>query len=219
MGPAAEASPAGNLTARFPIAARRYPKRGDEPLLEREYQALEALRGPGAVRVLRFCRMQKASVLWLERAAFGSLLALAGRPRRQWLPFAQQAADYLARIHRSGWVHGDVKAEHVRFRAADEVCWIDFGSARPIGARRAPVTPGVADPGARGLAFPDQDVYAFGLLLLQLESGHFPTKAHRVLDHHSVWGRCLVAEPKRRPTMDAVAAELQRLAEGERAHD
>lgn len=217
MGPVAEADKAGNLTARFPNAAGHFPKRGHELILETEYHALDQLRGPGVVQVVGFSRAQEASILWLERVAFGSLLALAGRPGSQWLPFAAQAARHLARIHHRGWVHGDVKAEHVRFLTPNTVCWIDFGSATKTGMPRGPVTPAAADPAAGELASPEQDVYGFGLLLLQLKSGHLAVGDGHAEANDIGW-RCLAPEAKQRPTMLQMAEELTLRMESERGY-
>lgn len=219
MALAAEADPAADHIARFRSKARRFSKRGGNLQIAREYEALKHLAGPGVVRVYGVCRFGTESELRLELLPYGSLLSLAGRPLRQWLPFAHQAATHLARIHRAGWIHGDVKADHVRFRAADQVCWIDFGSARSVAEVRGPVTPGVADPAAAELASPSQDVYGFGLLLLQLQSGHFGRQPTLTRGAASVGAWCVEVEPNDRPTMDELAAELKTLAEIEGAHD
>jgi tetratricopeptide (TPR) repeat protein len=104
-----------------------------------------------------------------------------GRLRgRAWTLVARRllpVADVLAALHEAGWVHGDVKSANVLLDANSLPRLVDFGSARRIGATQAAgASPYSTSPerldGAP--AAPADDVYAFGVLLYELVSGHPP---------------------------------------------
>src|SRR6185295_8561255 len=83
----------------------------------------------------------------------------------------------LGAVHAAGLVHGDVSARNVMRDAADRVVLMDFGLGRkaegphdggPRGTR-AYMAPELAAGGAPGIA---SDVYAVGMLLVHLRTGH-----------------------------------------------
>lgn len=119
-------------------------------------------------------------------------LAMAPGARLPWLRvlrIADQIADALHELGRSGVVHQDLKPENILLSdraGADWIKVIDFGVAQfvrtpDVGASPAASegfmgTPEYASPEqARGLAVdPRSDLYAFGVILYQMLAGKFP---------------------------------------------
>ncbi len=107
----------------------------------------------------------------------GDIGRLRGRP---WTLIARRllpVIDVLAHLHAAGWVHGDVKSTNVLLDADGLPRLVDLGSAREIGSRQpAGASPYSTSPerlyGAAAAAA--DDIYAFGVLMYELVSGHPP---------------------------------------------
>jgi tetratricopeptide (TPR) repeat protein len=171
----------------------------------------------------------------------GEIGRLRGRPwpliARRLLP----VADALQAIHASGWVHGDVKSSNVLLDDDGLARLIDLGSAAPVGSAgpRAgspySMSPQRHDGAPAAVA---DDVYAFGVLLHELVSGHPPfypditpqrvrSEAPPALTGNppppgplcALVARCLAKQPDARPAgMAEVRQVLERaLAENEAA--
>jgi serine/threonine protein kinase len=176
---------------------------GAAALVERERRVLEHIDHPHVVRVLGGAERDGAAVLALEYLPAGDLVPLGGASPRYWSAAALGVASALDSLHRAGVVHGDVKARNVRFDRSGRAKLIDFGSAVPIG-RRLPR--GGRTPAHEPLRFafeharPEQDVYAFAVLLYELVSGRLPFGAEparfaepRPLDDGGSRGLCAMA--------------------------
>jgi hypothetical protein len=107
----------------------------------------------------------------------GEIGRLRGRPwsllARRLLPVAEA----LACLHEAGFTHGDVKAANVLLDGDGRARLVDFGSARMNGDRRpAAGSPYSLSPERRdgAPAAPADDIYAFGVMLYELVSGHPP---------------------------------------------
>ena len=169
----------------------------------------------------------------LEYLAGGEIGRLRGRPWPLLVRRLVPVVDALARVHDAGWVHGDVKSANVLLDADGLARLADFGSARRVGdpaaAGASPysVSPERLD---RAPAAPADDIYAFGVLLYELVSGHPPfypdLTPERVRQEVpaplagrprppealvSLVARCLAKRPAERPaSMHEVHAELER---------
>lgn len=145
------------------------------------------------------------------------------------------AAETLAAIHRFGYRHSDVKPGNLMLYGSDGVKFVDFGIARAAASRTAPshgtpeyIAPEVAsgDSASTGV-----DNYALGLVLYEALTAHSAYRGGsitEVVERHltripvkpaavdpELWQvveMLLSLDPSARGDLDAVAAELRRLA-------
>ncbi|MFB9660941.1 protein kinase [Glycomyces mayteni] len=145
------------------------------------------------------------------------------------------AAETLAAVHRSGYRHSDVKPGNLMLDGTDGVKFVDFGIARAAASRTAPshgtpeyIAPEVAsgDSASTGV-----DNYALGLVLYEALTAHSAYRGGsitEVVERHltripvrpaavdrDLWQvveTLLALDPRARGDLDAIAAELRRLA-------
>lgn len=145
------------------------------------------------------------------------------------------AAETLAAIHRAGYRHGDVKPGNLMLWGESGVKFVDFGIARAAASKTVPshgtpeyIAPEVAsgDSASTGV-----DSYALGLVLYEALTGHSAYRGGSITDvveRHltripvkpvavdpELWRvveTLLALDPTARGDLDAVAAELRRLA-------
>ncbi|HET7204261.1 MAG TPA: protein kinase [Steroidobacteraceae bacterium] len=167
-----------------------------------------------------------------EYLAGGEIGRLRGRPWPLLVRRLLPVVDALAQVHESGWVHGDVKSANVLLDADGLARLADFGSARRIGDTAAAgaspysVSPERLDGAPAALA---DDVYALGVLLHELVSGHppfYPDLTPERVRHEAppplagrpappealraLVARCLAKNPAERPgSMREVRTELE----------
>lgn len=161
----------------------------------------------------------------------GEIGRLRGRPWPLLVRRLLPVVDALALVHEADWVHGDLKSANVLLDADGLARLADFGSARRIGAAAAAgaspysTSPERLDGAPAAIA---DDIYAFGVLLYELVSGHppfYPDLTPERVRHEvpaplagrptppealrTLVARCLAKQPQDRPaTLQAVRREL-----------
>ena len=152
-----------------------------------ESRTLASFRHPNIVRVLRFFEANSTAYMVME--------FVAGQPLGEWIrtrrPLEQSAVlaiaipllDGLEVIHRTGYLHRDIKPGNVFIREDGSPVLLDFGSARTASSgteRTAIVTPGYApieQYHSQGRQGPWSDLYAFGGVLYWMVIGKRPVEA------------------------------------------
>jgi serine/threonine-protein kinase len=172
---------AEDTTLGRPVALKVYHRRGaDREAVTWEARVTAALTGPGVVRV--FDASPDEGWIALEWLAGGSLRDALGRADADARPplgrWTRELAHALARVHRAGFVHGDVKPANVMLRGSGDAVLSDFSIARRIGAPATGGSTGYLSPERLGgsPSDPSDDVYAFGRvledLLIQLDAAY-----------------------------------------------
>jgi len=152
-----------------------------------ESRTLASFRHPNIVRVLRFFETNSTAYMVME--------FVAGQPLGEWIrsrrPLEQAAVlaiagpllDGLELIHRTGYLHRDIKPGNVFIREDGSPVLLDFGSARVVSEGSeltAIVTPGYApieQYHSQGQQGPWSDLYAFGGVLYWMITGKRPVEA------------------------------------------
>jgi serine/threonine protein kinase len=152
-----------------------------------ESRTLASFRHPNIVRVLRFFEANSTAYMVME--------FVAGQPLGEWirsrrpleentvLAIAGPLLDGLEVIHRTGYLHRDIKPGNVFIRDDGSPVLLDFGSARAASSGSeltAIVTPGYApieQYHSQGQQGPWSDLYAFGGVLYWMITGKRPVEA------------------------------------------
>lgn len=144
-----------------------------------EARVAAAIRHPGVVAV--YDLDEERQLVAMELCAGGPLSARLRRgplPPAEALGRAQALLSTLAAVHARGVVHGDVKPANLLYRdaAADaELVLGDFGLAQLVDDAAAETARGtlayMAPEQRRGQLSPAADVYAAGVILVELTSG------------------------------------------------
>jgi tetratricopeptide (TPR) repeat protein len=145
--------------------------------IEREADVLADLGSPAAPALIDRGRLGTGQpYLIMERIAgepFADVLAAAApAATARAAAIGEGLFAALARVHRGGWIHGDLKPENLRL-AGEQVRILDFGLAVRPGAIGGAGTPEYASPEQlRGEPLsPASDVWAAGLILYELLAG------------------------------------------------
>lgn len=134
----------------------------------------------------------------VEGQSLKGLIIPGGLDMDSVLRYAGQVADALAHAHRRGVVHGDLKAANIIARPDGHLKVVDFGLARRL-PREQDVTLSLRETldgvGLAGTAYamaPEQvrgqrattraDVWAFGVLMVEMLSGHQPFEGSSLAD-------------------------------------
>src|SRR6185437_5635973 len=104
--------------------------------LEREYNAILAIRHPAVVRIHDYGVEKGLEYLAMEYFPRGDLKARMyfGVTEAETLRYVEQIASALRVVHGAGLLHRDLKPPNVMLRESDDVALIDFGLARTLDA-------------------------------------------------------------------------------------
>lgn len=152
-----------------------------------EARTLATFRHPNIVRVSRFFEANRTAYMVLEYER--------GQSLKQWrrgqgdlseeaiVSLMAPLLDGLAAVHRSGYLHRDIKPDNIYVRDVDgSVVLLDFGAARQAAAEKAHSGGGVVTPGyaaieqyaGGGAQGPWTDIYSMGATLYWLVTGNKP---------------------------------------------
>lgn len=193
--------------------------------LRREAEALRGLDLVGVVRLVDAGDLGGLPFVVVEHVRGVSLERLieAGAAREHAKTITRALADVLDRLHKAGWVHGDVSPSNVLVDDAGEVVLVDFGLALREGtARPGPSgTAGYASPEAalgKPARFSD-DVYAWGVLAAECRLGRplfgerelpeaaLRSELPRALDDLPQVLAALSVDPAQRPTIAVLRSD------------
>jgi serine/threonine protein kinase/Flp pilus assembly protein TadD len=168
---------------------------------EREAQAASALNHPNIVTIYELLVDHDASYIvmeYIDGDPLNELIPPNGLPPEKALKYATQLADALGCAHEAGIIHRDLKPQNILISKRGHVKVLDFGVAKlqsnpghePNSGGEL-TTPG-AFVGTTHYAAPEQlfggmvdhraDIYALGVVLYQMFSGHLPFTAGNQLD-------------------------------------
>lgn len=241
--------PWGSLPAGAEVALKRPLSPEGAERLAAEVEALTALEGEGLQRLVE--AGEDAEGLYLVTELVPGE-ALSERLRRGALEDGEvravgaALAATLARIHRLGWLHGDLAPANVRLDGQGQPVLLDLGQACPLDQRpRGRGTPAYLSPeeAAGEPKTPASEAWALGVLLWELSTGSHPLspdgrasgvpegaplggiptppsirnpRVSPALDH---WiGELLQEEPSARPSLEDLARALAAATEPGLAH-
>jgi ELWxxDGT repeat protein len=164
-------------------------KASHERLL-REARVLASIRHPGVVQVHALDELEGTSAIvmeYVEGASLSSAMTEGAVAESAALDIVEQCLTVLSDCHRRGIVHCDVKPSNILLADDGRVMLTDFGLASAWGHSAAASsssatfigTPKYAPPEAweGGTPTPAWDVYACGMVLLELLAGKTPYDA------------------------------------------
>lgn len=170
------------LLKTLPVSRRSEPQAGAALLLEEWFLRRVAGRHFAEAHPLP----QRQHLYYVQREYAGQTLAELLRQRGplglpEWLDLAPRLLKALGLLHRRNILHRDIKPENLLWCDDGELRLLDFGLAYCPGLSRdeqhsLPGTPSYIAPEAFAGSAPgrQQDLYAAGVTLYQLLTGHFP---------------------------------------------
>jgi eukaryotic-like serine/threonine-protein kinase len=167
---------------------------------QQEAQTINRLRHPNIVRLYEIGEVQRGqpyiAMEWLDGPNLERGLAMNGPlPVTTALLVMEQLCSALAAVHALGVVHRDLKAQNVVVLADAEgfpVKLVDFGIAKLLHSSRTELTGDGRVVGTPLTMAPEQilgqpvdartDIYALGLLLYQMVTGHLPYRSPTLME-------------------------------------
>jgi eukaryotic-like serine/threonine-protein kinase len=172
------------------VPAERMPKEVDRALLQREAMVAAEVSHPNLIAVLSSdLRSQRPLLVlpYLEGISLRRLLAASQRLSAAFaLSIVRQIAAAIAALHSAGWLHGQVRSEHIIVSPQGQATLLDLTLARRLdssecdssGSNSASLTyvaPEWFSPRSRLSAA--TDVYSLGILLFEALAGQPPFEA------------------------------------------
>ncbi|HUN70718.1 MAG TPA: protein kinase [Steroidobacteraceae bacterium] len=166
--------------------------------LEREYNAILAIRDPAVVRIHDYGIEKGHEYIAMEYFPRGDLKARMyfGVTEGETLRYVEQIAAALRVVHGAGLLHRDLKPPNVMLRESDEIALIDFGLARTLDGSSQITRTGVLR-GSPYYMSPEQamgeeldarsDLYSLGVMYHEMLTGRKPFtggSAMEVLQQH-----------------------------------
>jgi serine/threonine-protein kinase len=197
-------------------------------LFEREIRAMQQLKHPYIVPLYDYHLSPQLAYLvmpYFENTVADRLSVRLYSPREaaQALTQLAHALDYA---HSLGYLHCDLKPSNLMLDGRGQLYLADFGLAKSIGRyaeqRLAFGTPPYMAPELVDGAPADvrTDIYALGVLLCELLSGHRPFVAERTIDYFYLHRRAIPPMPSQLnnvpPALDEVVARALHKAPAER---
>jgi serine/threonine protein kinase len=163
-----------------------------------EARALATFRHPNIVRVLRYFRENGTAYIVMEYES--------GLPLKRWVPqnapLSQRALlsivypllDGLEAVHKTGFLHRDIKPDNIYVRADGTPVLLDFGAARRVSVDRDLtniVSPGFAafeQYHSQGNQGPWTDIYSLGAVMYWMTTGKKPSNPRPGQERHHAAG-------------------------------
>ncbi|MEA3190548.1 MAG: eukaryotic-like serine/threonine-protein kinase [Thermoplasmata archaeon] len=154
----------------------------------RECHALQSLRHPNILRLVRTEVFGGETMLVLEHAPGGSLATRLERgpmPHEETRAVATALLTALEAVHAAGFLHRDIKPSNILFAADGRVLLADFGASAPMPSKQlVEATQDLPTVGTLRYMAPEQargsgarrasDLYSVGLVLLACRQGRPP---------------------------------------------
>jgi serine/threonine protein kinase len=152
-----------------------------------EARALATFRHPNIVRVLRYFRENGTAYIVMEYESGLSLKRWvpqnAPLSQRDLLAIVYPLLDGLESVHKTGFLHRDIKPDNIYVRADNTPVLLDFGAARRVTANKDMtniVSPGFApfeQYHSRGNQGPWTDIYSLGAVMYWMTTGKKPLES------------------------------------------
>ncbi|HSI53125.1 MAG TPA: protein kinase [Ramlibacter sp.] len=171
-----------------------------------EARALATFRHPNIVRVLRYFRDNATAYIVMEYESGLSLKRWvpqnAPLSQRSLLSIIYPVLDGLEAVHKTGFLHRDIKPDNIYVRADGTPVLLDFGAARRVSANKDLtniVSPGFApfeQYHSQGNQGPWTDIYSLGAVMYWMTTGKKPVESAARVKLDSLVPASTLAEPK-----------------------
>ncbi len=169
-----------------------------------EARALATFRHPNIVRVLRYFRDNGTAYIVMEYESGLSLKRWvpqnAPLSQRSLLSIIYPLLDGLEAVHKTGFLHRDIKPDNIYVRADGTPVLLDFGAARRVTANRDMtniVSPGFApfeQYHSQGNQGPWTDIYSLGAVMYWMTTGKKPMESAARVRHDTLVSAAELAE-------------------------
>ena len=169
-----------------------------------EARVLATFRHPNIVRVLRYFRENGTAYIVMEYESGQSLKHWvpenAPLSQRSLLSILYPLMDGLEAVHKTGFLHRDIKPDNIYVRGDGTPVLLDFGAARRVSANRDItniVTPGFApfeQYHSQGNQGPWTDIYSLGAVVYWMTTGKKPMESAARVKHDTLLPASSLAE-------------------------